>query len=58
MPARSPAPDPGQLPLPVRCPVMGAIKPWHISVLFCLATTAVLVVGVVVFLMKKNNRHQ
>ena len=30
------------------CPVMGAIKPWHISVLCCLVMTAVLIVGLVV----------
>lgn len=36
---------------------MGAIKPWHISVLCCLVVTAVLAVGLVVFLVKKNNRR-
>lgn len=57
MPVPSRGRDPGQPTLPVPCPVMGAIKPWHISVLCCLVVTAVLVVGLVVFLIKKNNRR-
>lgn len=48
---------PSQPVLPVPCPVMGAIKPWHISVLCCLVVTAVLVVGLLVFLSKRNNRR-
>ncbi|MBG6102804.1 hypothetical protein IW249_003218 [Micromonospora vinacea] len=36
---------------------MGAIKPWHISVLCCLVVTAVLVVGLVVVLTKRSNRR-
>jgi hypothetical protein len=36
---------------------MGAIKPWHVSILCLLVTTAVVAVGLVVFLAKRNNRR-
>lgn len=55
MPAPPHVGGPGQPTLPVPFPVMGAIKPWHISVLCCLVVTAVLVVGLVVFFIKRSN---
>lgn len=36
---------------------MGAIKPWHITVLCCLFTSAVVIAGLVVVLIKRSNRR-
>lgn len=43
--------------MPVRSVLMGAIKPWHITTLCCLVTSAVLIAGLVVFLIKRSNRR-
>lgn len=49
--------DPGQPGMPLLCTVMGAIKPWHIATLCCLVTSAALIAGLVIFLIKRNNRR-
>ncbi|MBB5479627.1 hypothetical protein HNR20_004132 [Micromonospora parathelypteridis] len=36
---------------------MGAIKPWHIAVLFCLVASIALVGGLVALLVKRTNRR-
>ncbi|NYH45476.1 hypothetical protein HNR22_005203 [Micromonospora jinlongensis] len=35
---------------------MGAVKPWHITVLCCLFTSAVLIAGLVVVIKRSNRR--
>lgn len=36
---------------------MGAIKPWHIATLCCLVTSAIVIGGLIVFLVKRSNRR-